>query len=81
MRDRLIPAIVMLIAGAITSILNMVNKVEMVTGLKRLLLVLIIFYFIGLIARAILGKVLHPVEKPNDTVEKEEAGDKDTQES
>jgi hypothetical protein len=54
MKERYIPAFIMLIAGAITSIINIVNQVELVTALKRLLLVIIIFYIIGLIMKAIL---------------------------
>ncbi|MFT4143804.1 MAG: hypothetical protein QM644_05055 [Mobilitalea sp.] len=54
MKERYIPAFIMLIAGAITSIINIVNQVELVTALKRLLLVIIIFYIIGLLIKAIL---------------------------
>lgn len=57
MRVRYIPALIMLVAGAITSILNIVNKVEPVSGLKRLLLILIIFFIFGLIVRAIILKI------------------------
>ncbi|MDF2542241.1 MAG: hypothetical protein K0S47_1959 [Herbinix sp.] len=56
MKDRYIPAVITLIAGAVVSGLNIINKVEMLAGLKRLLLVLLIFYVIGLIARAIIKK-------------------------
>lgn len=58
MRDRYIPAFVMLIAGAITCILDIYNKTELLTSLKRLFWVLIIFYIIGLIARVIINKVV-----------------------
>lgn len=54
MRERYIPAFIMLVAGAITSALNIVSKVELVTALKRLLIVIIIFYVIGLIVKAII---------------------------
>lgn len=53
-----LPALIMLIAGAITSIIDIINKVELVTSLKRLLVVLIIFYILGLITRAIVVKTL-----------------------
>lgn len=53
-----LPALIMLIAGAITSIIDIINKVELVTSLKRLLVVLIIFYILGLITRAIVEKTL-----------------------
>lgn len=58
MRGRYIPAFVMLIAGAITCILDIYNKTELLTSLKRLFWVLIIFYIIGLIARVIINKVV-----------------------
>jgi flagellar biosynthesis/type III secretory pathway M-ring protein FliF/YscJ len=54
LRERFITAFIVLIAGAITSIINIVNKVELVTGLKRLLLVIIVFYFVGLIVKSIV---------------------------
>jgi F0F1-type ATP synthase assembly protein I len=70
MRERFIPAIIMLIAGAVTSLINILNKVNAVTGLKRLLIVLIIFYFLGLTVRLILKKTMKPKSKP--TQEEEE---------
>lgn len=64
MQERYIAPAIMLIAGAITSILNIVNDVEFLYGLKRLLLVLIIFYIIGKIATKVIHKVTS-VEKKN----------------
>ena len=43
MRDKYIPAFIMLLAGAITSFINIVNKIDVYTSLKRLLLVLVVF--------------------------------------
>lgn len=63
-----LPALIMLIAGAITSIIDIINKVELVTSLKKLLVVLIIFYILGLITRAIVEKTLeerHKIEEEN----------------
>ncbi len=71
MRDRYIPAFITLIAGAITCIIDIYRKAELLPSLKRLLLVLIIFYIIGIISRAIIRKVLEPA--PSTT--KEESGD------
>lgn len=64
MRNRYIPAFIMLIAGAITCFFDIYHKTELLSSLKRLFWVLIIFYIIGLIARAIINKVLVP--KNND---------------
>lgn len=57
MKDRYIPAFITLCAGAIVSIMDIINKVDITSSMKRLLLVLVIFYIIGMIARAIIVKV------------------------
>jgi len=57
------PALIMLIAGAITCIIDIYRKVELLTGLKRLLIVLVIFYIIGLIARKIIVKTMESRQK------------------
>lgn len=57
MRDKYIPAFIMLLAGAITSFINIVNKIDVYTSLKRLLLVLVVFYIVGLITRRLLLKI------------------------
>ncbi len=64
MRERYIAPAIMLIAGAITSIFNIVNNIEFLDSLKRLLIVLIIFYAIGKIAAKIIIKVTNDVNKP-----------------
>ncbi len=72
MRERYIPALVMLLAGAITSVLNIVNKIVVEDGLKRLLLVLVIFYFVGLIIKAIIVRtVINAPKKGEDILEEE----------
>ena len=63
MREKYIPAIIMLIAGTAASIINIINKVELITGLKRLLFVLVLFYIIGLIAKAIIVKTMNAIPK------------------
>jgi len=72
LRDRYIPPFITLIAGAITSIINIVNKVELVTGLKRLLIVIIIFYFIGLITKEVINVALTKFAKKEQTEETQE---------
>lgn len=71
MKDRYIPAMIMLCAGAVTCILDIYNKVELVTSLKRLLLVMFIFYIIGLIARAIIVKTITMKPKENELQQEE----------
>lgn len=72
MRDRYIPALITLIAGAITCIFDIFRKADLLPSLIRLLVVIIIFYFLGLIARAIIRKVLEPKPKPDEEEEIEE---------
>lgn len=71
MRERYIPALVMLLAGAITSVLNIVNKVNALVSLKRLLIVLVIFYFVGIIIKAIIVKTVIHAPKKGEEVQEE----------
>ena len=57
MQRRYIAPAIMLTAGAITIILNIIYKLELLASLKRLLLVLLIFYIIGKVAEKIIGKI------------------------
>lgn len=67
MRDRFIPALITLIAGAITCIFDIYRKADLLSSLKRLLLVIVIFYVIGLISRAIIRKTLeHKPDVPDE---------------
>jgi len=64
----------MLLAGAITSIYNIINKTDVLTALKRLLIVLIIFYIIGLIVKAIfMAAVVKFAKKAEDETSNAEA--------
>lgn len=64
MNSNLIPAIITLIAGAIMSIINLVQRVDTKTGLTKLLIVLIVSYIIGIIAKGIVVKIVSV--KPED---------------
>ncbi|MDF2589396.1 MAG: hypothetical protein K0S41_3237 [Anaerocolumna sp.] len=57
MQNRYIAPAIMLIAGGITSILNIINRIDLYHGLIRMLIVLIIFYIIGKIAAKVIDKV------------------------
>lgn len=73
MKNRYIPAIIMLLAGGTVSILNLVQKIDVIAGLKRLLIVLLLFYIIGLIAKSIIVKAInHMPEEPLEETEEEE---------
>jgi hypothetical protein len=69
MKERYIAPAIMLVAGAITSILNIVNGIEFLKGLERLLIVLIIFYIIGKIAAKVIKKVTNMAKKSSDEEE------------
>lgn len=54
MKTKPIPAIVMMIAGLITCFLCIRNQVSTIDFLRRLLLVLILFYILGIILKGVL---------------------------
>ena len=61
MNERYIAPAVMLIAGVVMSVLNILNHETLLTSLERLLFVLIVFYIIGKIATAIIRKFTRTV--------------------
>lgn len=63
MQVRYIPAFIVLMAAAITSVINIVINIDILTGLKRLLIVIIIFYIIGLITRTVITNIITPKQK------------------
>lgn len=66
MQRKYIPAVVMLSAGAVTCIVSIVNKLDVLFSLEILLGVLIVFYVIGIIAKNIISKVLDSVIIPSE---------------
>ncbi len=70
MRERYIAPAIMLVAGAITSVITIINQVEFFESLKRLLIVLILFYIIGKIAIKIIIKVTF-IEKKSEQSEED----------
>lgn len=75
MRERFIPALITLIAGAVTCIIDIYRKADLLSSLKRLLLVLVIFYMIGLAAKAIIKKVTRIQPKNESEATEDESGD------
>lgn len=63
MNTRPLPAIIMLIAGLITCLIAIITKIETVSTLKTLLLVLVGFYILGLIVKIIIDKSINIHEK------------------
>lgn len=88
MQRKYIPTVVMLSAGAVTCIVSIVNKLDVLFSLEILLGVLIVFYVIGIIAKNIISKVLDSVIIPSEGEEEsresqepalEEETDEDTE--
>lgn len=63
MRTRYIPAGVMLVAGAVTCIVSIVQNQDIVKSLITLLVVLILFYVIGLVAKFFIEKILKDLKE------------------
>jgi uncharacterized membrane protein YqjE len=70
---KLLPMIVMLVAGLITCIIAIVKNFDNTYALTSLFIVLLTFYIIGLIARFVIIKVCFP-EKSEDVSEDGEEG-------
>lgn len=70
MQGRYIPTIVTLVAGLCTSIICVMKELPILKSLCVLLVVLIIFYVIGFIAKTIIAKTLNTVaEEPQEDSE------------
>lgn len=62
MKRKVIPAIIMLLGGAVRSIMAVIKGEEFSTSYAfSLLMVLIVFYIIGLVVKFILDKTVPPV--------------------
>lgn len=81
MKTRFIPALITLIAAACVSVINILNKTELVTGLKTLLYVIVIFYILGLIVKMVINKTVIediPKEEELQDVDGEEQATEDS---
>ncbi|TCT15076.1 hypothetical protein EDC18_104226 [Natranaerovirga pectinivora] len=58
MKLRLIQVFIMLLGGLITCVISIINNYSLDYSLQILLVVLIIFYFIGLLARLSLLRII-----------------------
>lgn len=73
MKTKQIPAVIMLIAGLVTSIAAILSHMETVQFLKILVVVLIIFYVAGCIVKVILDRNFkEEVEEAGSETEAEE---------
>lgn len=80
MKTRFIPALITLLAATCVSVINIINKTELVLGLKTLIVVIVIFYILGTIAKKIINNAMtkndHKTE--NDTTTEETATAEDS---
>lgn len=77
MRTKYIPAIIMLTAGAFVSIISLIMKFELLYTLELLLVVLIVFYILGIIAKVIIVKTITQSPKVEDDEESEISEDEE----
>lgn len=71
---RSVPAVITLLAGFVTSVFMIANKISIVAFLWTLALVMTGFYIVGIILRVILNKVF---EDKTEDGESEETGEED----
>lgn len=72
-RIKYIPVIVMLIAGLVACVVTFINRYKALEAMITILVVLIIFYIIGLIVKVLFNKILVDNKKPEDDTD--EAGE------
>lgn len=66
MRTRYIPAGIMLLAGVITCLISIVQEKETISSLTTLLIVLIVFYILGLLVKFAVEKILVSFKEKED---------------
>lgn len=75
-RSHFIPAIVMLSAAAIDVIISMIQHLPLLDFLERLLIVMLIFLFIGWVIRLILDKCISIMSDKKEETDKEQMSTK-----
>lgn len=73
MKTKSIPAIIMLTAGVITCVAGIAAHIEPVRFTRMLLIVLVVFYVLGCIAKMIIDSNFKEEIKKEDTTDGEEA--------
>lgn len=83
MKTKPIPAIVMLVAGFVTCIMSIRYHLELKEFTKTLLLVLIVFYLLGIVVKIILDKNFPQMskEEQEETTEEEKTQEGQEQET
>lgn len=76
MNTRQIPAIIMLIAGLITCIVTAFQKVNTITFLTTLFMVLLVFYILGCIVKIVIERTINTDNKKDQEETSEEETEK-----
>ncbi len=80
MKTRFIPALIMLLAGAIDCIISIYNNYTIDKFLIQLFVVLVIFFFIGCVVKIVLESSFKVMEEENPE-ESDKENDEQTEES
>lgn len=80
MKTNYVPAIVMLLAGAIYCLFGIYNQVELMDFTVQLLIVLLVFYILGGIVRMVLDKFMGEVIVKDENEEKKDSPEEDVEE-
>lgn len=73
MKNNLLPSLVMLLAGFVCSIISLRQGVDLMSFTTRLLAVLVVFYIIGAILKAVLSCAFKVMEDRQSKAEADEA--------
>ena len=73
MKTKPIPAIIMLVAGAIACAAGIIGRMELLDFTKMLLIVLVVFYIFGCVAKLIIDRNFKEMEE--DTTDGESAAE------
>ncbi len=68
MKVKAIPAIITLVAGLITCVISIINQVNLEDFLKRLCVVIVIFFILGSIIKSIIEHNFRPEQEDEESV-------------
>ena len=72
MKTKYIPALVMLLAGVVNCLYTMLSGMSLLDFTKRLLIVLIIFYIIGVVVKIVIDMNCKDLGDDNQKIQSEE---------
>lgn len=80
MKTKHVPALVMLLAGAVASLLMLIWKVDFFHFTRNLLIILIVFYILGSIIRVILDRNFKDMDEESPEGEEEKKNEEGEEE-